>query len=86
MSIGAVLTVSLGSGVAACVTVPTATIPHTTDGVLSEVNKKGAAGEGSMMVRSGRIAGASDCLNFVTFFFCSASLYVLTQKFVLSQI
>ena len=66
MSKGAVLPVSLGSDVAAGVAAPTATIPHTTDGVLSEVNKKGAAGEGSMMVRLRRIAGACECLNFVT--------------------
>ena len=32
--------------------------------LLSEVNKKAAADEGSMMVRFGRIAGARDSLNF----------------------
>ena len=66
MSKGAVLTVSLVSGIAAGVAAPTATMPHTTDGLLSEVNEKGAAGEGSMIERSGRIAGACDSLNFVT--------------------
>ena len=71
---GAVLTVSLGSDVAAGVAAPTATIPLTTDGILSELNKKGAAGEGSMMVQLGRIAGACDCLNFVT--------AILLSKFV----
>ena len=63
---GAVLTVSLVSGIAAGVAAPTATIPHTTDGLQSEVNKKGAAVEGSMMERLGRIAKACDSLNFVT--------------------
>ena len=71
---GAVLTVSLGSDVAADMAAPTATIPLTTDGILSELNKKGAAGEGSMMVLLGRIAGACDCLNFVT--------AILLSKFV----
>ena len=66
MSKGAVLTVSLVSGIAAGVAAPAATIPHTAGGLFSEVNKKGAAGEGSMMVRLGRIAGARDSLNFVT--------------------
>ena len=66
MSKGAVLTVSLVSGIAAGVAAPGATAPHTAGGLLSEVNKKGAAGEGSMMVRLGRIAGARDSLNFVT--------------------
>ena len=36
-----VLTVSLGTDVAAGVVAPTATRLHTTDGILSEVNKKG---------------------------------------------
>ena len=63
---GVVLTVSLGSDVAAGVAALTATIPRTTDGILLEVNKKGAAGEGSLMVQFGQIAGACDCLNFVT--------------------
>ena len=62
MSKGAVLTVSLVSGIAAGVAAPAATIPHTADGLISEVNKKGAAGEGSMMVRLGQIAGARDSL------------------------
>ena len=72
MSKGAVLTVSLGSGVAAGVAAPAATIPHTADGLLSEVNKKGAAGEGSMMVRLGRIAGARDS-SYVAKQFCPDS-------------
>ena len=63
---GAVQTVSLGSDLATGVAAPTATIPHTIDGILSEVNQKGATGEDSIMVQSGRIAGACDCFNFVT--------------------
>ena len=51
MSKGAVLTVFLVSDIAVGVAAPAATIPHMADGPLSEVNKKGAAGEGSMMVR-----------------------------------
>merc|ERR1719301_380729 len=54
MSKGGVLTVSLGSGVVAGVAA--ATISQPADGLLSKVNKKGAGGEGSMMVRLGRIA------------------------------
>merc|ERR1719237_105829 len=54
MSKGGVLTVSLGSGVIAGVAA--ATISQPADGLLSKVNKKGAGGEGSMMVRLGRIA------------------------------
>merc|ERR1711920_762476 len=49
-----VLTVSLGSGVVAGVAA--ATISQPADGLLSKVNKKGAGGEGTMMVRLGRIA------------------------------
>ena len=41
-------------------------MPHPADGLLSKVNKKGAGGKGSTMVRLGRIAGARDSLNFVT--------------------
>merc|ERR1712004_94855 len=54
MSKSGVLTVSLGSGVVAGVAA--ATISQPADGLLSKVNKKGAGGEGSMMVRLGRIA------------------------------
>merc|ERR1711874_469557 len=48
------ITVSLGSGVVAGVAA--ATISQPADGLLSKVNKKGAGGEGGMMVRLGRIA------------------------------
>merc|ERR1712136_476686 len=51
--------VSLGSGVVAGVAA--ATISQPADGLLSKVNKKGAGGEGSMMVRLGRIAADWDC-------------------------
>ena len=78
MSKGAVLVVPLVSGIAAGVAAPTVTILHKTDGLLSEVNKKGAAGEGSMMERLGRIAGACDSLNFVT--------VVLLSKFVCAKL
>ena len=71
---GAVLTVSLGSDVAVDVAAPTSTIPLTTDGILSELIMKAAAGEGSTTVQLGRIAGACDCLNFVT--------AILLSKFV----
>lgn len=54
MSKSGVLTVSLGSGVIAGVAA--ATISQPADGLLSKVNKKGAGGEGTMMVRLGRIA------------------------------
>jgi len=54
MSKSGVLSVSLGSGVVAGVAA--ATISQPADGLLSKVNKKGAGGEGSMMVRLGRIA------------------------------
>ena len=47
---GAVLTVSLVCGIAAGVAALAATIPHPA-GLLSKGNKKGAVGEGSMMVR-----------------------------------
>ena len=66
MSKDAVLTVSLVPGIAAGVAAPAATILHTADGLPWKVNKKGAAGEGSMMVRLGRIAGARDSFNFLT--------------------
>ena len=42
MSKGAVLTVSLVSGIAAGVAAQAATIPHPADGLLSKVNKQGA--------------------------------------------
>ena len=71
MSKGAVLTVSFVSGIAAGVAAPAATIPHTAHGLLLKVNMKGAAGEGSMMVQLGRISGARDSLNFVTFMLLS---------------
>merc|ERR1712003_562872 len=53
---GAVLNtgVSLGSGVIAGVAA--AIISHPADTLLSKVNKAGAGGEGSIMVRLGRIA------------------------------
>jgi solute carrier family 25 phosphate transporter 3 len=54
MSKSGVITVSLASGVIAGVAA--ATISQPADGLLSKVNKKGAGGEGSMMVRLGRIA------------------------------
>jgi len=54
MSKSGVLSVSLGSGVVAGVAA--ATISQPADGLLSKVNKKGAGGEGAMMVRLGRIA------------------------------
>jgi len=54
MSKSGVLTVSLTSGVIAGVAA--ATISQPADGLLSKVNKKGAGGEGTMMVRLGRIA------------------------------
>merc|ERR1711937_597125 len=54
MSKSGVLATSLASGVVAGVAA--ATISQPADGLLSKVNKKGAGGEGSMMVRLGRIA------------------------------
>jgi len=64
MSKGAVLTVSLGSGVVAGVAA--ATISQPADGLLSKVNKKGAGGEGSMMVRLGRIAAETGIVKLCT--------------------
>merc|ERR1739845_76816 len=54
MSKGNVVGISLLSGVVAGVAA--ATISQPADGLLSKVNKAGAGGEGSMMVRLGRIA------------------------------
>merc|ERR1711963_1023135 len=54
LSKSGVLAVSLGSGVIAGVAA--ATISQPADGLLSKVNKKGAGGEGAMMVRLMRIA------------------------------
>merc|ERR1712056_34021 len=60
MSSGGVLTVSLGSGVVA------ATISQPADGLLSKVNKAGVGGEGSMMVRLGRIAAETGFVKLCT--------------------
>mmetsp|Transcript_18078 Transcript_18078/g.23333 ORF Transcript_18078/g.23333 Transcript_18078/m.23333 type:complete len:320 (-) Transcript_18078:150-1109(-) len=54
VSKGTALGISLGSGVIAGVC--SAIISHPADTLLSKVNKKGAGGTGSMMVRLGRIA------------------------------
>merc|ERR1711907_232048 len=54
MSNGAVVGISLASGVVAGVAA--ATISQPADGLLSKVNKKGAGGEGAIFVRLGRIA------------------------------
>jgi len=59
-----VLTVSLGSGVVAGVAA--ATISQPADGLLSKVNKAGAGGEGSMMVRLGRIAAETGFVKLCT--------------------
>eukprot|EP00927_Polykrikos_kofoidii_P024451 TRINITY_DN2222_c0_g1_i3.p1 TRINITY_DN2222_c0_g1~~TRINITY_DN2222_c0_g1_i3.p1 ORF type:complete len:315 (-),score=53.67 TRINITY_DN2222_c0_g1_i3:155-1099(-) len=64
MSKSGVLTVSLGSGVVAGVAA--ATISQPADGLLSKVNKKGAGGEGSMMVRLGRIAAETGLVKLCT--------------------
>merc|ERR1739845_116153 len=64
MSKGGVLAVSLGSGVVAGVAA--ATISQPADGLLSKVNKKGAGGEGSMMVRLGRIAAETGFVKLCT--------------------
>jgi solute carrier family 25 phosphate transporter 3 len=64
MSKGAVLGVSLGSGVVAGVAA--ATISQPADGLLSKVNKKGAGGEGSMMTRLGRIAAETGFVKLCT--------------------
>merc|ERR1712224_900632 len=54
MSSSGVLGVSLSSGVVAGIAA--ATISQPADGLLSKINKKGAGGEGSMVVRLGRLA------------------------------
>merc|ERR1712025_486555 len=54
MDKSSVVGISLLSGVVAGVAA--ATISQPADGLLSKVNKKGAGGEGSMMIRLGRIA------------------------------
>merc|ERR1712003_460487 len=59
-----VITVSLGSGVIAGVAA--ATISQPADGLLSKVNKKGAGGEGTMMVRLGRIAAETGFVKLCT--------------------
>merc|ERR1712113_647403 len=64
MSKTGVITVSLGSGVIAGVAA--ATISQPADGLLSKVNKKGAGGEGSMMVRLGRIAAETGFVKLCT--------------------
>jgi len=64
MSKSGVITVSLGSGVIAGVAA--ATISQPADGLLSKVNKKGAGGEGSMMVRLGRIAAETGFVKLCT--------------------
>merc|ERR1712151_679441 len=64
MSKSGVLGVSLGSGVVAGVAA--ATISQPADGLLSKVNKKGAGGEGSMMVRLGRIAAETGFVKLCT--------------------
>jgi solute carrier family 25 phosphate transporter 3 len=64
MSKSGVLSVSLGSGVVAGVAA--ATISQPADGLLSKVNKKGAGGEGSMVVRLGRIAAETGFVKLCT--------------------
>lgn len=64
MSKSGVLTVSLSSGVVAGVAA--ATISQPADGLLSKVNKAGAGGEGSMMVRIGRIAAETGFVKLCT--------------------
>merc|ERR1719174_3672404 len=64
MSKSGVLTVSLGSGVVAGVAA--ATISQPADGLLSKINKKGAGGEGSMVVRLGRIAAETGFVKLCT--------------------
>merc|ERR1719282_582136 len=61
---GKILGISLGSGVIAGVAA--ATISQPADGLLSKVNKKGAGGEGSMMVRLGRIAAETGFVKLCT--------------------
>merc|ERR1712217_669188 len=64
MAKSGVIAVSLGSGVIAGVAA--ATISQPADGLLSKVNKKGAGGEGSMMVRLGRIAAETGFVKLCT--------------------
>merc|ERR1719476_427010 len=64
MSKAGVLSISLGSGVIAGVAA--ATISQPADGLLSKVNKKGAGGEGSMVVRLGRIAAETGFVKLCT--------------------
>merc|ERR1712039_248178 len=64
MSKSGVLAVSLSSGVVAGVAA--ATISQPADGLLSKVNKKGAGGEGSIMVRLGRIAAETGFVKLCT--------------------
>lgn len=64
MSKSGVLATSLASGVVAGVAA--ATISQPADGLLSKVNKKGAGGEGSMMVRLGRIAAETGFVKLCT--------------------
>merc|ERR1712070_392204 len=64
LSKSGVLTVSLGSGVVAGIAA--ATISQPADGLLSKVNKKGAGGEGSMVVRLGRIAAETGFVKLCT--------------------
>lgn len=56
--------VSIASGVIAGVAA--AIISHPADTLLSKVNKAGAGGEGSIMVRLGRIAGEIGFVNLAT--------------------
>ena len=55
---------ALGSGVVAGIAA--ATISQPADGLLSKVNMEGAGGEGSMMVRLGRIAMETGFLKLCT--------------------
>merc|ERR1712139_353420 len=64
MSKGSVIGISLASGVVAGIAA--ATISQPADGLLSKVNKKGAGGEGSMMVRLGRIAAETGFVKLCT--------------------
>lgn len=64
MSKSGVLGVSLSSGVVAGVAA--ATISQPADGLLSKINKKGAGGEGSMVVRLGRLAAETGIVKLCT--------------------
>merc|ERR1712013_500263 len=64
MSKSGVIGVSLASGVVAGIAA--ATISQPADGLLSKVNKKGAGGEGAMMVRLGRIAKETGAVKLCT--------------------